>query len=138
MLEFEIIDIINKICRFQYTVEYGDDLLKPDEITFKVFSIPENEIRWFSYRLTILDNYTAKKEMLDVNAEFAQKGIPEKIIEIASKYLKRCIISSPIGYNPGNYLIPSARKVWERLVLKNSNVKFVQDKGHFIMEYKLY
>ncbi len=129
-------DINNKKCLFQYIVEYGDEL-HPNEITFKVYSIPVDELKWFTYRLKIIDDTFAKSELLDNNGNeaFKRKGIPEKIIEIASKTLQRNISSSPITFNPGNYLVPSAKKAWERLLKQNTKVKFNKTYDCFILEW---
>lgn len=130
---FETKDVNNKQCSFQYIVEYGDEL-HPNEITFKVYSIPVDELKWFTYKLKIIDDTFAKNELLDNNGNeaFKRKGIPEKIIEIASKTLQRNIISSPITFNPGNYLAPPARKVWERLVKYNSNAFYSKEQECFV------
>jgi len=133
MVEFNTIDINGTINKFQYSFEKGDEL-NPDKVIFKVYSIPYDELKWFSYRLKIIDDTFAKSELLDNNGneEFKRKGIPEKIIEIASKTLQRNIISSPITFNPGNYLVPPARKAWERLVKHNSNVFYSKEQDCFV------
>ena len=89
MQQFETIDIDNNVCKFQYSMEYGDEL-NSDKVYFKVFSIPEKQERWFSYTFKIIGNDVAKSETMTNNdcIEFAKKGIPEKIIEIASSVLK--------------------------------------------------
>jgi hypothetical protein len=106
MEEFITNDIDGNECRFQFEVEYGDEL-NEDEVTFKVFSIPPNLMRWFSYRLKLIDSNTAKGEMMTINScvEFSKKGIPEKIIEKAAEVLERNIISSPTNGQAGNYLV---------------------------------
>lgn len=133
MVEFETIDIDGVVNKFQYSFEKGDEL-NPDEVVFKVYSIPSNKLRWFSFRLKIIDDTFAKSELLDNNdnEEFKRKGIPEKIIEIASKTLQRNIISSPISYSPGNYLVPSAKKIWERLVNSSPNTFNSQEQDCFV------
>lgn len=90
---------------------------------FKVFSIPLNEMRWFSYRVRIINDTLIKSEHLSINenSEFAKKGIPEKIIQIASSELNRDIQSSSITFKNGNYLTPPSKKAWERLVAQCEN-----------------
>ena len=90
MLELETIDINNNICQFHYKIEYDND-----EVCFSVFSIPQDPMRWFSYTFRILNDNIAKGETMTNNGcqEFAKKGIPEKIIQIASTVLERKIIS---------------------------------------------
>jgi hypothetical protein len=60
----------------------------------------------------IINEHVAKGDQMDINfnQEFSKKGILERIIEIAAKYLKRSIVSTPISYNPGNYLVTLAKK----------------------------
>ena len=120
MTEFLTSDIDGNICQFQYSIEIKET---DNEVVFKVHSIPQNEMRWFSYRLKIINNTLAKSEHFSnfENSEFAKKGIPEKIIQIASLELNRDIQSSPITFSAGNYLIPSSRKAWERLVLQSKS-----------------
>ncbi len=134
MVEFDTIDINGTINKFQYSFEKGDEILNPNDVTFKVYSIPKNELRWFSYRFQIIDNDIAKGEMMDINSnvEFSKKGIPEKIIEIASKILQKNIISSPISFSSGNYLVPPAKKAWERLVNINPNAFYSQEQDCFV------
>jgi hypothetical protein len=138
MEEFETIDIENNICRFQYIVEYGD-ITDPDKVCFKVYSIPENTWRWFSYTFRMIGHEVAKGEMMTYNGylEFSKKGIPERIIEIASQVLKRKIISSPINpvLNSGDYLVIPSKKAWERLVDSNPNAFLNDEEGHFELRY---
>lgn len=132
MNKFRTIDINNNLCEFQYKVEC--DELNHELVHFRVFTIPEKQNRYFLYTFKIVDNYTAKGEMMTNNGliEFSQKGIPEKIIEIASLMLKRNIISSPLN-NPqaANYLIGPSRKAWERLVANNKNASFNASSDNF-------
>jgi hypothetical protein len=132
MEEFETIDIENNYCRFQYHIEFGDEL-EPDNVHFKVFLIPQNSTRWFLYTFKILDEYTAKGETMTNHgySEFSKKGIPEKIIEIAAETLNRKIISSPVTPEAGNYLVETSLKVWERVVEKNKNATFNETEGYF-------
>ena len=136
MEQFETIDIDSNTRQFQYIIEYGDEL-SPNKVYFKVFSIPKNPLRWFSYNFQIIDNNIAKGEMMTNNGnnEFSQKGIPEKIIEIASIILKRKIISSPTIYQAGNYLIGSSYKAWERLVSRNKNANLDKKNNCFFLNY---
>ncbi len=136
MEEFETIDIDNNHCQFQYEIEYGDELY-PDKVYFKVFSIPQDPMRWFSYTFSILDNNTAKGEMMTNNGydEFAKKGIPEKIIEIASTELKRTIISSPTTPQAGDYLVRPSFKAWERLTANNENEILNETNSRFQLNY---
>lgn len=136
MIEMETIDLHNNNCHFQYFVELGDEL-RPDEITFKVYSIPKEELRWFSYKLKIIDNNIAKSEMMNNNSnfEFSKKGIPEKIIEIAADHLERSVISSPINPKMGDFLVPQAIKAWERLIKQNNKVRKDEENGCYILEY---
>ena len=138
MKEFETIDIENNVCLFQYTIEYGDEL-NSEEITFRIYSIPANPTRWFSYKFRIIDNYTVKSEMMSNNGfkEFSKKGIPEKIIEIASQLLKKKIVSSPIIPQAGNYLVETSFKVWNRLVEKNTAAKFNEYQNCFELNISL-
>lgn len=121
MNEFSTVDINGNICCFQYSQEVVE--LSDDEVLFKVYSIPKDEIRWFSYKAKILNENLAKSEHLSINGnvEFAKKGIPEAIIQIASSELNRNIQSSPITYHERNYLTPASKKAWERLVNQNTN-----------------
>lgn len=120
MIQFDTIDICGNICQYQYSFEF---LEYSDNVLFKVFSIPMVEMKWFSYRVRILNNKLAKSEHLSTNCnlEFSKKGIPEKIIQIASFELKRDIQSSLINFQNGNYLTPPSRKAWERLVEQCEN-----------------
>lgn len=137
MEQFETLDCEKKTCRFQYLIEKGDDL-NPDKIHFKVFLNPENPYRWFTYSFQIVDNNTAKGEMMSNNGyvEFAKKGIPERIIEIASNVLKRNIISSPFTPQAGNYLVGPSYKAWERLVNMNENALKDVNNNCFVFNYK--
>lgn len=136
MTQFETIDIDQNLCQFQYSVEYGDEL-NPDKVYFRVFSIPENPIRWFSYTCKIINENVAKGEMLNsnLNIEFEKKGIPERIIEIASIFLKKTIISSPTIPQAGDYLVGSSRKAWERLVENNKNATLKEENNYFELKY---
>jgi hypothetical protein len=131
MTEFETVDIDDNICQFQYVKEIND---LDNEVTFKVYSIPINEIRWFSYRVKIINENLVKSEHLSINnhTEFSKKGIPEKIIEIASSELNRDIYSSPISFNEGDFLTPQSKKVWERLVAQNENAVLDSENDCFI------
>ncbi len=118
MPEFETTDISGEICRFQYIIENSND----GKILFKIYSIPKNEMRWFTHTFIFL-NQTLKSENMSNNgySEFSKKGIPEKIIEIASSEFNSDVISSPITPQPGNFLVDTSFKVWQRLVLQNKN-----------------
>lgn len=132
MEQFETIDIDNNPCKFQYLVENGDEL-EPDKVHFKIFSIPKDPMRWFSYTFKIIDGDIAKGEMMTNNGykEFAKKGIPEKVIEIASSVLARKIISSPTNPQAGDYLVGPSYKAWGRLVENNVNAYLNENKGYF-------
>jgi hypothetical protein len=136
MNKLRTIDTNNNLCEFQYKVEYGDEL-NPDLVYFKVFTIPENPMRCFSYTFKIIDSSTAKGEMMTNNGciEFSQKGIPEKIIEIASHYLQKNIISSPLNPQAADYLVGPSKKAWERLVANNENANLNEYSGNF--EFRL-
>jgi hypothetical protein len=136
MEQFETIDVDNNICQFQYSVEYSDKS-NPSEVYFRVFSIPENPLRWFSYILKIIDHKIAKSEIMTINdnLEFAKKGIPEKMIEIASLLLKRKIISSPIIPKAGDFLIGSSTITWESLVKNNKNASLNEKRKCFELNY---
>ncbi len=133
MREFETLDINNKKCRFQYSIEQDGEY-----ITFRVFSIPMNELEWFQYTVKIINSHLAKSETFTHNykMEFSKKGIPEKIVEIASNYLKRSIVSSPKSPKPGDFIIPAAIKAWDRLILQNSNARYDKANDCFILEWK--
>ncbi len=135
MVQFETIDRDNNVCQFQYSFEY--DELNKMNVEFSVFSIPKNSLRWFSYTFKIIDNNIAKGEMMTKNGceEFGGKGIPEKIIEIASLILKRKIISSPTIFEAGNFLIGPSKKAWERLVKNNENASLNENKHYFELNY---
>ncbi len=131
MTPFETIDIDGNIRQYQYSfehIEYSDDIL------FKVFSIPSDEMRWFSYKVRVLNSNLAKGELLSINGntEFSKKGIPEKIIQIASFELNSDIQSSPITFQDGNYLTPPSRKAWERLVAQSENAFLDSENDCFI------
>lgn len=94
MEQFETIDINKNICIFQYEYDEIDkDDLDRSIIEFKIYSIPADPFKWFLYRFLLLDENTAKGEMMDANNndEFRKKGIPEQIIQIASKTLKEIL-----------------------------------------------
>jgi hypothetical protein len=132
MLELETIDINNNICQFHYKIEYDND-----EVCFSVFSIPQDPMRWFSYTFRILNDNIAKGETMTNNGcqEFAKKGIPEKIIQIASTVLERKIISSSIIPEAGDFLVDPSYKVWERLVTNNKNAILNIDENRFELIY---
>ncbi|WP_298543642.1 hypothetical protein [uncultured Aquimarina sp.] len=138
MEELNTIDIEGNECRFQYVIEYGD-VLNPHEVTFKVFSIPQDPMRWFSYRLNIIDDQTAKGEMMTTNscAEFAKKGIPERIIEKAAEKLERNIISSPTIAQEGDYLVGPSYSVWLRLTEQNDSASLDEENHRFILLYQV-
>ena len=138
MEELNTIDINGNKCRFQYVTEYGD-ILNPDEVIFKVFSIPQDPMRWFSYRLKIIDDQTAKGEMLTTNSciEFAKKGIPERIIEKASEQLERNIISSPTIAQDGDYLVGPSYNAWLRLTEQNDSAILDNENHRFILINKV-
>lgn len=138
MEELVTIDIEGNECRFQYMVEYGD-VLNPNEVIFKVFSIPEDQMRWFSYRLIIIDNQTAKGEMMTSNScvEFAKKGIPERIIEKAAERLERNIISSPTIPQVGDYLVGPSYSAWLRLTQQNDFANLDEENHRFILTYQV-
>lgn len=135
MEEIETIAIGNVRCRFQYNIEYGDEL-NPNKVYFRVFSIPQNPMKWFTYTFILLDNNTAQGIMMTNNGyeEFAKKGIPERIIEIAATVLKRKIISSPTTPQDGNYLVGPSFKVWCRLVANNEKAKLNEAAGYFELD----
>lgn len=132
MNEFETIDIDYNRCQFQYIFEYENDS-NFQTVHFRVFSIPANKTRWFLYSFRLIDNHTAKGEMVTNNGyvEFAKKGIPEKIIEIASIVLNRKIISSPIEPQAGDYLVGPSYKAWLRLVEINNRARLNEVDGYF-------
>lgn len=132
MTEFSTIDIYGNTQRFQYLIEFSE---LDNEVTFRVFTIPANELRWFSYRLKLLSKLIAKSEHMSNNnsPEFAKMGIPERIIEIASLELNVDIKSSPINPQNGNFLIPASKKAWERLILINKNAHFDTEQGCFYL-----
>jgi len=131
MTEFETVDIDGVICKFQYKIEISDD---KEKIHFKVYSIPENEMSWFTYTVKIKDKGLVKSENMTFNSnkEFLKKGIPEKIIQIASKDLESSIISSPLNPKNGNFLIENSYKVWERLVEQDENAVLDSENDCFI------
>jgi hypothetical protein len=134
MEELITIDINRNECRFQYTFEFGDEL-SPDKVTFRVFSIPLDEMRWFSYDVKILDEQTAKGEMMTINQniEFAKKGIPERIIEKAAMHLERNIISSPTIAQAGDYLVGPSYAAWQRLTEQNQGAILDEENHRFIL-----
>jgi hypothetical protein len=131
MKKFSTIDINGNSHTFQYLTDFND---LDDEVTFRVFSIPANEMRFFSYRVKIINNNIAKGEQFSNfgNSEFIKKGIPEKIIQIASSELNRDIKSSLITFQEGNYLTPPSRKAWERLVAESENAFLDSENDCFI------
>jgi hypothetical protein len=128
MTKFSTIDINGNSQTFQYLIDFNK---LDNEVTFRVFSIPADEMRWFSYRLKILSKTIAKSEHISNNncLEFSKMGIPERIIEIASQELNMDIQSSPINPQSGNFLISASKKAWERLILKNKNAYFNTEQG---------
>lgn len=138
MKPFSTIDANNVERNFQYAFEYGDEL-RPDMVYFKVYSEPHDPYRYFSYNLKIVNEQTAKGEMMNTNSnsEFSKMGIPERIIEIASMELKKNIISSPITWKAGNYLVGPSKKAWERLVSKNPLAVLDNENDRFILKYEL-
>ncbi|GHN02083.1 hypothetical protein WSM22_35720 [Cytophagales bacterium WSM2-2] len=134
MQSFQTTDIGGNQCTFQYEVVI--DEFDSNEITFRVFSMKIDPMRWFSYRFKILNKTTAKGEMATCNdnSEFSRKGIPEKIIEIAAQHLNRSIISSPLNPVAGDYLVGPSVKMWERLVVQNGNACRTDE--HFIFRHQ--
>jgi hypothetical protein len=112
--------------------------LSPDEVTFRVFSIPEDQMRWFSYRLKIIDEHTAKGEMMTTNLceEFSKKGIPERIIKKAAEQLERNIISSPTIAQAGDYLVGPSYSAWQRLSEQNELANLDEENHRFILTYQ--
>ena len=133
MTEFETTDINGVVCRFQYSFENGND---DGEIIFKIYTIPYNEMRWFSYKVKIINQSLVKNENWshNNNLEFSKKGIPEKIIQIASSELNCDVMSSPITFNLGNFLSPPSRKAWERLINQRENAFLDSKNDCFIYE----
>lgn len=120
MPEFDTIGINNTVFSFDYEV-----VREFNEATFYVYSIPRDQHRFLQYTFSILNDNVAKGEMVTANGfiEFRRKGIPEKIIEIAGEVLNKDIISSPRTFKPGNFLIDSSVKAWERLIVGNPNAE---------------
>jgi len=137
MTEFQTTDIEGNQCNYQYIIEEGD-ILREGEITFKVYEIPKNEYEWFSYKFKKLDDALLKGEVMTVNgnSQFRQKGIPEKIIEIAQEKFKVNIISSPIISEDGDFLVDSSKKAWERLCRTNSSAELDKENGYYILRNK--
>jgi hypothetical protein len=135
MLELETIDMNSNLCLFQYKIEYTND-----EVCFSVFSNPVDPMRWFSFTFRILNDNIAKGEMMTNNGfiEFSKKGIPEKIIQIASASLERKIISSSIIPKAGDFLVGPSYKVWERLVTNNENAILNELENRFELNYKYF
>lgn len=129
MIEFETIDINGIECRFQYIMEMSND---NEYAFFKVYEIPKNEMKWFTYKVELQNEDLAKSENMtcNTNQEFLKKGIPEKIIPIASRDLNRSIISSPFIPEDGNFLIGASLRAWQRLVQQNENA--IREKNNFI------
>ena len=50
MTEFSTIDIYGNPQTFQYVMDFNK---LDNEVSFRVFSIPANEMRWFSYRTVV-------------------------------------------------------------------------------------
>ena len=134
MEKITTIDINYNPCQFQY--EY-DNLSKSPEVEFNIYSMLKDSDRFFSYTFKIIDNHLAKSEMMtnNNNEEFAKKGIPETVIEIASIILKRSIISSPINPEEGNYLVIPSHKVWLRLLEKNKNAYHDEVNNCFVLTF---
>ncbi len=137
MEELITIDIDGNECHFQYEID-EDKKTYPDEITFRVYNIPMDKNRFFLYTFKLIDENTAKGEMMDANKcdEFKKKGIPERIIEKASSYLKCNIISSPRIHQPGNFLVDPSHKAWERLTKQNNNAIKDEQNKCFILNYR--
>ena len=137
MAQFRTLVYERKVYDFDFDVE-ENNTSNPATITFRVYSIPRNPDRFFKYTFSILDNETVKSETADHHdlEEFKQKGLPEKILEIASEILNRDIKSSPITFQRGNFLIPAAKKAWERLVLTNPNAEKDELNDCFILRRK--
>lgn len=130
------IDIDGNECHFYYKIE-EDKKTSSDEITFLVYSIPENENRFFHYTFKKINENTAQGISMDANNcdEFRKKGIPERIIEKASSYLKCNIISSPLNPQSGNFMIDPSIKAWERLSEQNNNAFKDEQNNYFIHKY---
>lgn len=135
MEELNTIDINGNECQFSLLIEEGD-MLSPHKVMLKVYSNPMDEMKWFSYTFEILDEHTAKGSMMTSfnNIEFRKKGIPERLIERASEYLNRNIISSPLHSEEGNFLVIPSYKAWERLVSENPKARKDETNNHFILE----
>jgi len=134
--EFETTDIKGVVCRFQYSFENGYD---DSEIIFKIYAIPFNEMRWFSYKVKVIHQGLVKNENWshNNNLEFSKKGIPEKIIQIASSELNCDVMSSPRTFRHGNFCSPPSQKAWERLVAQNENAILDIENDCFIYKNKL-
>jgi hypothetical protein len=125
MVGFEATDIGGNINRFQYTIE-TDILDGKRTATFRVYEIPPNLDKFFEYTFKFLDERTLKGEFVGHNGhrEFSAKGLPEKIIEMASAEFNCNVESSPFQ-NPsdGNFLIKASQQAWERLLKSNSRTR---------------
>jgi hypothetical protein len=103
-------------CKFYYITD-GDDSVD-SEVTFFVYEAVESTNDFFESTFLVIDENTARSIEMTANdnPSFKQKGIPEAIIRIASKVLKKNIQSSPIGsFTTGIFRLPNATKAWERL-----------------------
>jgi hypothetical protein len=151
MIPFSTKNKKEEIRTFQYSIIetteplniYYNKNTSPDEfgktktvIEFKVYTIPANN-KFYSHKFEIINNPPAISVNMDNNKndEFKGQGIPERIIEIASCYLRRDIISSKKG-TPGAFMSNDSKKVWDRVVSKNPNASFDKVKGHYILKFE--
>ncbi len=120
---------------FQYTI-HEDFLDGKRRVTFMVYSFPLNPDEFFEYTFKFIDERTLKGEFVGHNGypEFTKKGLPEKIIEIASEEFKCNVESSPFQ-NPsdGNFLIEASQKAWERLVKSNPRARVDETRKVYVL-----
>ena len=118
MEQFETMGMDGEPHRFQYRTD-SDYCEGHKEVTFFVYTIPENSNRFFEYTFIFKDKNTIKGKSVSHHSipDFSKKGLPEKIIQIASDLFDCEVYSSPFqNSNSDDYLIEASKKAWERLL----------------------
>ncbi len=103
--------------------------------------LPENlqAADWFEFGITMINDNTGKITVMNNRGieQYSAKGIPEKLIEVASEVLNIEISSS--SNNPQRktfdteWRTPAATKVWQRLVEQGRAI-YSQDDDTFLFQ----
>lgn len=119
--------------KFQWQMN-PDDRSNPGEFTFFVYEMTRNELKFYSHTFKVLRDGTYQSDAMNNNGHsaFEKKGIPEKILEVASGIFKKDIRSSNIVMRPGDFMINASQKAWDRLV--SANAKASKREGYYILK----